>query len=50
VALLGAFSDEEVAKQTGRSWNAVRQKREALGIPPPALLPRQRLRDATGHA
>jgi hypothetical protein len=39
VALLGVLSDDEVAKQTGRSWNAVRQKREALDIPNPARGP-----------
>jgi hypothetical protein len=36
VALLGVLRDAEVAQQTGRSWNAVRQKRAALGIPNPA--------------
>ena len=35
-ALLGKLPDDEVARRTGRSWNAVRQKREALGIPNPA--------------
>jgi hypothetical protein len=44
VAQLGAFSDDEVAKQTGRSLNAVRQKREALGIPNPARGPAGRPR------
>jgi hypothetical protein len=33
VALLGRVSDEEAARQIGRSRNAVRQKRESLGIP-----------------
>ncbi|HEY7425024.1 MAG TPA: hypothetical protein VH682_12405 [Gemmataceae bacterium] len=31
VALLGHLPDEEVARRTGRSVNAVRQKRETLG-------------------
>jgi hypothetical protein len=35
VALLGELSDEEVAKRTGRTVGAVRQKREELGIPNP---------------
>ena len=35
LALLGDLPDDEVARRTGRSWNAVRQKREALGIPNP---------------
>jgi hypothetical protein len=39
VALLGVLRDTEVAKQTRRSWKAVRQKREALGIPNPARGP-----------
>jgi hypothetical protein len=30
MALLGRLSDEEVARRTGRTVNAVRQKREAL--------------------
>jgi hypothetical protein len=33
VALLGRVSDEVAARQIGRSPNAVRQKRESLGIP-----------------
>jgi hypothetical protein len=32
IALLGVVSDEEVAKQTGRSVDAVRRKRNLLGI------------------
>jgi hypothetical protein len=36
LALLGTLTDDEVARRTGRSWNAVRQKREELGIPNPA--------------
>jgi hypothetical protein len=36
LALLGGLPDDEVARRTGRSWNAVRQKREALGVPNPA--------------
>jgi hypothetical protein len=36
VALLGVLSDDEVAKRTGRSWNAVRQKQAALGIANPS--------------
>jgi hypothetical protein len=39
VALLGVLRDAEVAEPTGRSWNAVRQKREALDIPNPARGP-----------
>jgi hypothetical protein len=31
--LLGTLPDEEVARRTGRTTNAVRQKRELLGIP-----------------
>jgi hypothetical protein len=37
--LLGKLPDEEVARRTGRSWNAVRAKREGLGIPNPAARP-----------
>jgi len=33
LALLGRASDEEVARRIGRTPNAVRQKRELLGIP-----------------
>jgi hypothetical protein len=33
LALLGKLTDDEVARRTGRSWNAVRQKREELGLP-----------------
>lgn len=36
VALLGTLPDEDVARQTGRTAGAVRQKREELGIPNPA--------------
>ena len=36
VALLGKLPDAEVARRTGRTPNAVRQKRETLGIPKPA--------------
>jgi hypothetical protein len=35
LALLGRLPDEEVARRTGRSRNAVRQRRERLGIPNP---------------
>jgi hypothetical protein len=31
--LLGKLPDDEVAAKVGRSWNAVRLKREELGIP-----------------
>jgi hypothetical protein len=34
-ALLGKLPDDEVARRTGRTRNAVRQKREKLGIPNP---------------
>jgi hypothetical protein len=34
-ALLGTLPDDEVARRTDRSWNAVRQRRERLGIPNP---------------
>jgi hypothetical protein len=40
LALLGKLPDEEVARRTGRTWNAVRQKREKLGIPRPPARPR----------
>jgi hypothetical protein len=30
--LLGTLPDDEVARRTGRTCNAVRQKREKLGI------------------
>jgi hypothetical protein len=33
--LLGKYPDDEVARRTGRSRDAVRSKREALGIPNP---------------
>jgi hypothetical protein len=36
IALLGTIPDEEVARRTGRTTGAVRQKREELGIPNPA--------------
>jgi hypothetical protein len=36
LALLGKLTDDEIARRTGRSWNAVRQKREELGLPNPA--------------
>ena len=36
IALLGTLPDEEVARRTGRTVNAVRLKREELGIPNPA--------------
>jgi hypothetical protein len=36
LALLGTLTDDEVARRTGRSWNAVRQKRQERGIPNPA--------------
>jgi hypothetical protein len=35
LALLGGLPDEEVARRTGRTEDAVRQKREKLGIPNP---------------
>jgi hypothetical protein len=35
MALLGKLPDDEVARRTGRTWSAVRQKREELGIPSP---------------
>jgi hypothetical protein len=34
--MLGKLPDAEVAARTGRSANAVRQKREKLGIPNPS--------------
>jgi hypothetical protein len=40
VALLGVLPDEEVARLTGRSRDAVRWKRARLGIPNPALFGR----------
>jgi hypothetical protein len=36
LVLLGTAPDEEVARRTGRTAEAVRQKREELGIPNPA--------------
>jgi hypothetical protein len=36
IALLGTAPDEEVARRTGRTVGAVRQKREELGVPNPA--------------
>jgi hypothetical protein len=36
LALLGKLPDDAVARRTGRPAGAVRQKREALGIPNPA--------------
>jgi hypothetical protein len=36
VALLGVLTDDEVAQRTGRTPEAVRQKREELNIPNPA--------------
>jgi hypothetical protein len=35
LALLGKLPDDEVARRTGRSCNAVRVKRDRLGIPKP---------------
>jgi hypothetical protein len=35
VALLGKIPDEEIARRTGRTLNAVRQKRVVLGLPNP---------------
>ena len=35
VALLGQMTDDEIGRQTGRTVNAVRQKRELLNIPNP---------------
>jgi hypothetical protein len=35
LALLGTLLDDDVARQTGRTTNAVRIKREKLGIPNP---------------
>jgi hypothetical protein len=37
--MLGRLPDEEVGRRTGRSWNAVRGKRESLVIPNPAAGP-----------
>jgi hypothetical protein len=34
-ALLGKVPDDEIARRTGRTVNAVRQRRELLGIPNP---------------
>jgi hypothetical protein len=45
IALLGTFPDEEAARRTGRTVNAVRQKREELGIPNPARQRREVGRD-----
>jgi hypothetical protein len=42
LALLGKLPDEEVARRVGRTPNAVRQKREKLGIPNPTARPRGR--------
>jgi hypothetical protein len=42
LALLGTLTDDEVARRSGRSWNAVRQRREKLGIPGPPARPRTR--------
>ncbi len=36
IALLGTVPDEDVARKTSRTVEAVRQKREKLGIPNPA--------------
>ena len=36
IALLGTMDDAEVARRTGRTLEAVRSKRERLGIPNPA--------------
>jgi hypothetical protein len=33
IALLGTATDAEVARQLGRTWSAVRDKRRGLGIP-----------------
>jgi hypothetical protein len=35
MALLGRLPDDEVGRRTGRSANAVRHKRDALGRPRP---------------
>jgi hypothetical protein len=35
LALLGNLADEEVARRTGRTVNAVRQQRERRGLPNP---------------
>jgi hypothetical protein len=35
LALLGKLPDDEVARRTGRSCNAVRVRRDRLGIPKP---------------
>jgi hypothetical protein len=40
LALLGTRPDEEVARRTGRTVGAVRQKRERMGIPNPTDSPR----------
>jgi hypothetical protein len=42
LALRGTLPDDEVARRTGRSGNAVRQRREKLGIPNPTARPRTR--------
>jgi hypothetical protein len=39
IAWLGALPDDEVARRTERTANAVRQKREELGIINPAATP-----------
>ena len=39
MALLDQIADDEIARGTGRSWQAVRAKREVLGIPNPTARP-----------
>jgi Rrf2 family protein len=39
--LLGMLPDRDVARLTGRTWMAVRQKRALLGIPPAGGVPRR---------
>jgi hypothetical protein len=45
LALLGTLPVDEVARRTGRSRNAVRQRRERLGLPNPAAGTRATRRD-----
>jgi hypothetical protein len=42
LALLGALTDDEVARRTGRTRDAVRQRREKRGLPNPTARPRTR--------
>jgi hypothetical protein len=43
IALLGVMPDEEVARLTGRNTDAVRQKREKLGLANPSVPPGSRV-------